>query len=131
MRQDGRRNDEVRLVTIERGYLRHAEGSALISMGGTKVICAATIDDRVPKFMMGEGRGWITGEYGMLPRSSDQRIIREAGRGRTGRTYEMQRRIGRSFRAAVQIDMKPTAARAPRRSRAGVSRSTTRSPSWG
>jgi len=105
MRNDGRRNDEVRPVRIERGYLRHAEGSALIEMGGTKVICAATVDEGVPKFMAGKGRGWITGEYGMLPRSSGQRIIREAARGRTGRTHEIQRLIGRSFRAAVQMEM--------------------------
>lgn len=105
MRQDGRKDDAVRKVTIERGYLRHAEGSALIEMGGTKVICAATIDQGVPKWMANGGRGWITGEYGMLPRSSGQRIIREAARGRSGRTYEIQRLIGRSFRAAVQLDM--------------------------
>jgi ribonuclease PH len=105
MRHDGRKNDEIRPVNIERGYLRHAEGSALIEMGGTRVICAATIGSGVPKWMANEGRGWITGEYGMLPRSSGQRIIREAGRGRSGRTYEIQRLIGRSFRAAVQLDM--------------------------
>ncbi len=105
MRHDGRKSDELRPVSIEIGYLRNAEGSALIEMGGTKVICSATIDQGVPRFMMGEGRGWITGEYGMLPRSSGQRIAREAARGRSGRTYEIQRLIGRSFRAAVQLDM--------------------------
>jgi ribonuclease PH len=105
MRSNGRRNDDIRPVRVERGYLRHAEGSTLIEMGGTKVICAATIDKGVPRWMMNEGRGWITGEYGMLPRSSDQRIVREAGRGRSGRTYEIQRLIGRSFRAAVQMEM--------------------------
>lgn len=105
MRNDGRRGDQLRPVKIERGYLRHAEGSALIEMGGTRVLCAATIETGVPRFMLGEGRGWITGEYGMLPRSSKDRIVREAARGRTGRTYEIQRLIGRSFRAAVQLEM--------------------------
>jgi len=105
MRNDSRANDTIRPVRIERGYLRHAEGSAMIEMGETRVLCAATIDEGVPKFMAGEGRGWITAEYGMLPRSSDKRIVREAARGRTGRTYEIQRLIGRSFRAAVQLDM--------------------------
>ncbi len=107
MRPDGRARDQIRPVRIERGYLRHAEGSALIEMGKTKVICAATIEDNVPRWMYGEKRGWITAEYGMLPRSSDRRIAREAGRGRSGRTHEIQRLIGRSFRAAVQLDMLP------------------------
>lgn len=107
MRPDGRARDQIRPVRIERGYLRHAEGSALIEMGKTKVICAATVEDNVPRWMYGEKRGWITAEYGMLPRSSDRRIVREAGRGRSGRTYEIQRLIGRSFRAAVQLDMLP------------------------
>jgi len=105
MRKDGRPADRMREARIERGYLRHAEGSALIEMGGTRVICAATIDESVPRFMYGKGRGWITAEYGMLPRSSHERITREAVRGRTGRTYEIQRLIGRSFRSAVQLDM--------------------------
>ncbi len=104
-RQDNRRHDEIRPVKIQRGYLRHAEGSALIEMGGTRVICAATIDDKVPKFLMGGGSGWITAEYGMLPRSAEQRIFREAIKGRGGRTHEIQRLIGRSFRSAVQLDM--------------------------
>ncbi|MCH7549620.1 MAG: ribonuclease PH [Candidatus Krumholzibacteriota bacterium] len=107
MRPDGREGDELRPVRIERGYLRHAEGSALIEMGGTKVICAATVEETVPRWMYGQKRGWITAEYGMLPRCSDRRIVREAGRGRSGRTYEIQRLIGRSFRAAVQLDMLP------------------------
>jgi ribonuclease PH len=104
-RHDERRNDEIRPVKIERGYLRHAEGSALIEMGGTRVICAATIDEKVPRFLLGGGSGWITAEYGMLPRSAEQRIFREAIKGRGGRTYEIQRLIGRSFRSAVQLDM--------------------------
>jgi ribonuclease PH len=105
MRKDGRKNDEMRPVRIERGYLRNAEGSALIEMGGTKVVCSATLEDGVPRFLYGADSGWITAEYGMLPRSSHQRIAREAARGRSGRTYEIQRLIGRSFRAAVQLDM--------------------------
>jgi ribonuclease PH len=105
MRKDGRRSSEIRPVRIERGYLRHAEGSALIEMGETKVLCSATVDSGVPKFLFGEGSGWITAEYGMLPRSSGQRIVREAVRGRAGRTYEIQRLIGRSFRSAVQLEM--------------------------
>lgn len=105
MRNDGRKPADLRSVKIERGYLRHAEGSALIEMGGTRVICAATIEQTVPRFMMGKGKGWITAEYGMLPRSSQQRIMREAVRGRTGRTFEIQRLIGRSFRSAVELGM--------------------------
>ncbi|MDH3198334.1 MAG: ribonuclease PH [Candidatus Krumholzibacteria bacterium] len=105
MRKDGRRGDEIRPARIERNYLRHAEGSALIEMGGTRVICSATIEENVPRFMHGRGRGWITAEYGMLPRSSHERIAREAVRGRSGRTHEIQRLIGRSFRSAVQLDM--------------------------
>jgi ribonuclease PH len=107
MRHDGRTADERRPVKITRNYLRNAEGSALIEMGGTSVICSATVEQSVPRWMMGKNRGWITAEYGMLPRSSHQRIAREAGRGRSGRTYEIQRLIGRSFRAAAQLDMLP------------------------
>ena len=105
MRKDGRGPEQMRPVRIERGYLRHAEGSALIEVGETKVICSATLDPGVPRWMMGGGKGWITAEYGMLPRSSRQRITREADRGRTGRTHEIQRLIGRSCRAAVQMQM--------------------------
>jgi ribonuclease PH len=105
MRKDGRNNDEIRPIKIERGYLRNAEGSAMIEMGGTKVLCSATLEEGIPRFLYGSDSGWITAEYGMLPRSSHQRIAREAARGRSGRTYEIQRLIGRSFRAAVQLDM--------------------------
>ena len=105
MRKDGRSPADLRPVRIERGYLRHAEGSALIEIGETRVICSATLEPGVPRWMMGTGRGWITAEYGMLPRSSRQRIQREADRGRTGRTHEIQRLIGRSCRAAVQMPM--------------------------
>jgi ribonuclease PH len=105
MRKDGRGAGELRPVRIERGYLRHAEGSALIVVGETRVVCSATLESGVPRWLMGGGRGWITAEYGMLPRSSRQRITREADRGRTGRTHEIQRLIGRSCRAAVQLDL--------------------------
>ncbi len=107
MRNDGRRNDELRQVKIHRGYLRNAEGSALVEFGNTRLICAATIEESVPRFMLGKGRGWITAEYGMLPRSAQVRIVREAARGRSGRTYEIQRLIGRSLRAATQLDLLP------------------------
>ena len=103
MRKDGRAPTDLRPVRIQRGYLRHAEGSALIEIGETRVICSATLEPGVPRWMMGTGRGWITAEYGMLPRSSRQRIQREADRGRTGRTHEIQRLIGRSCRAAVHM----------------------------
>jgi ribonuclease PH len=105
MRKDGRGPADLRPVRIERGYLRHAEGSALIEIGETRVICSATLEPGVPRWMMGTGRGWITAEYGMLPRSARQRIQREADRGRSGRTHEIQRLIGRSCRAAVQMPM--------------------------
>lgn len=104
MRKDGRALDQLRPVRIERGYLRHAEGSALIEVGETRVICSATLEPGVPRWMMGGGRGWITAEYGMLPRSSHDRIKREADRGRSGRTHEIQRLIGRSCRAAVAME---------------------------
>jgi len=103
MRKNGRAADQLRNVQIERDYLRHAEGSALITVGETRVICSATLEPGVPRWMMGGGRGWITAEYGMLPRSSHERIKREADRGRSGRTHEIQRLIGRSCRAAVAM----------------------------
>ncbi len=105
MRKDKRAPGELRPVRIERDYLRHAEGSVLIEIGETKVICSATLDPGVPRWMMGQGRGWVTAEYGMLPRSSRQRIPREADRGRTGRTHEIQRLIGRCCRAAVEMKL--------------------------
>jgi ribonuclease PH len=105
MRKDGRAAGDLRPVRIERGYLRHAEGSALIEVGETRVICSATLQPGVPRWMMGGGKGWITAEYGMLPRSSRDRITREAERGRTGRTHEIQRLIGRSCRAAVAMNL--------------------------
>jgi ribonuclease PH len=105
MRSNGRARDAIRPIRIERGYLRHAEGSALIEMGDTRVICSATIEQNVPRFLMGKGEGWVTAEYGMLPRSAQQRVVREAVRGRVGRTYEIQRLIGRSLRAATQLNL--------------------------
>jgi len=94
-------------VKIHRGYLKNAEGSALVEMGNTHVICSASIDKHVPKFLLGKGEGWVTAEYGMLPRSTQQRMMREAIRGRGGRTYEIQRLIGRSLRAATQLNLLP------------------------
>ena len=105
MRPSGRAADELREVRIARGYTRHAEGSALVEFGDTRVLCAATIEDRVPPWMKGRGRGWVTAEYGMLPRSTGQRSPREAARGRQGgRTLEIQRLIGRSLRAVVDME---------------------------
>ncbi len=102
MRPSGRQADELRPVTIERGYTRHAEGSVLICFGSTKVVCTASVEDRVPQFLRGKGEGWVTAEYGMLPRSTGSRMRREASAGRQGgRTLEIQRLIGRSMRAVV------------------------------
>lgn len=104
-RHDGRELNEIRPVKIHRDYLQLVEGSVLIEMGLTKVICTATIEDRVPPFMRGEGKGWITAEYAMIPRSSQYRIPRESHRGKVkGRTHEIQRLIGRSLRAIVDFE---------------------------
>ncbi|MFO7837864.1 MAG: ribonuclease PH [Candidatus Thorarchaeota archaeon] len=100
VRQDGRENDELRPVEITRDYLKHPEGSVLITTGETKVICTATVEDGVPGWLNGKGQGWCTAEYGMLPRSTDNRINRYR---RSGRTYEIQRLIGRSLRAALDL----------------------------
>jgi len=103
-RPDGRSNDALRPITIERGFTRHAEGSVLISFGDTKVICTASVDPGVPSFLRGKGQGWITSEYGMLPRSTNTRMDREAARGKqSGRTVEIQRLIGRSLRTCVDM----------------------------
>ncbi len=105
MRIDGRRLDQARQTRIQPGILATAEGSALIESGNTKIICAATVDDKVPGFLRGTGRGWVTAEYGMLPRSTNTRKAREGLRGRpSGRTSEIQRLIGRSLRAAVDLE---------------------------
>ena len=105
LRPSGRQADELRSVTIERQFTRHAEGSVLISFGETKVICTASVEERVPPFLRGKGSGWVTAEYGMLPRATNQRTHREATRGRQGgRTLEIQRLIGRSLRAVIDLD---------------------------
>jgi ribonuclease PH len=102
MRPSGRAADELRKTVIERNYTRHAEGSVLISCGGTRVLCTASVEERVPLFLRGRGEGWVTAEYGMLPRSTGSRMAREAARGKQGgRTLEIQRLIGRSLRAVV------------------------------
>lgn len=104
-RTDGRAHDEMRPVTVTRDYLKFAEGSVLIAMGDTKVICAATVDEKAPPFLRGTGKGWITAEYSMLPRSSKKRTQREAAAGRIGgRTHEIQRLIGRSLRAVFDLN---------------------------
>jgi ribonuclease PH len=101
-RPSGRRPEQMRAVSIQRGYTRHAEGSVLISFGETRVLCTASIDNKVPAFMRGKGEGWVTAEYGMLPRATHTRSDREAARGKQGgRTLEIQRLIGRSLRACV------------------------------
>lgn len=102
MRPSGRELDEMRAVSIETGITKHAEGSCLIRMGDTHVLCTATIEDRVPPFIKGTGLGWVTAEYGMLPRATNTRMRREAAAGKQGgRTVEIQRLIGRSLRAGV------------------------------
>jgi len=101
MRPSGRQIDQMRPVTIETGVSRHAEGSCLIRVGDTHVLCTASIDERVPPFMKNTGLGWVTAEYGMLPRATNTRMKREAKDGQSGRTQEIQRLIGRSLRAGV------------------------------
>ncbi|MPQ72230.1 ribonuclease PH, partial [Pseudomonas sp. MWU12-2323] len=97
--------DALRTVRISRNYLKHAEGSVLIEFGDTKVICTASVDDSVPGFLKGKGRGWVTAEYGMLPRSTGSRMRRESSAGKqSGRTQEIQRLIGRSLRAVVVLE---------------------------
>jgi ribonuclease PH len=104
-RHDGRAADELRPVSMQVDFMPYAEGSCLITMGDTKVICTATIEDSVPKWMSGRGAGWVTSEYAMLPRSSPQRIQREVNKGRpSGRTQEIQRLIGRSLRAVTDME---------------------------
>jgi ribonuclease PH len=105
MRNDGRAADQMRPVTITTGFLKHAEGSALIQVGDTKVVCSVSIEDRVPPFLRGKGEGWVTSEYGMLPRATTTRVPREAAKGRpSGRTFEIQRLIGRALRAVVDLE---------------------------
>ncbi len=103
-RPSGRAPDQLRDISITRHYTRHAEGSVLVCFGDTQVICTASVEAGVPRFMRGEGRGWVTAEYGMLPRSTGSRMGREAARGKQGgRTVEIQRLIGRSLRAALDL----------------------------
>jgi ribonuclease PH len=104
MRPSGRAPDQLRSVSLEPGFSRHAEGSCLVRFGDTHVLCTASVDERVPPWMRNTGRGWVTAEYGMLPRSTHTRTDREASRGKqSGRTQEIQRLIGRSLRAVVDL----------------------------
>ena len=104
MRPSGRSADEMRPVSLERGASKHAEGSCLVRFGDTHVLCAASVEDRVPPWLRGGGKGWVTAEYGMLPRSTGERMRREATQGKQGgRTLEIQRLIGRSLRAVVDL----------------------------
>jgi ribonuclease PH len=104
MRPSQRQNNELRNITLTRNFTKHAEGSVLVEFGDTKVICTASINESVPHFLKGKKTGWLTAEYGMLPRSTNDRMNREAARGKqTGRTQEIQRLIGRSLRAAIDL----------------------------
>ena len=104
MRPSQRQPDQLRAVQIQRGFTRHAEGSVLVSFGDTRVLCTASVEESVPGFLRGKGQGWLTAEYGMLPRATHTRGDREAARGKqSGRTQEIQRLIGRSMRAAVDL----------------------------
>ena len=104
MRPSGRAPDEMRAITIETGFTKHAEGSCLISFGETRVLCTASVEERLPPWLRGKGQGWVTGEYSMLPRATHTRGDREAARGKqSGRTQEIQRLIGRSLRAVVDM----------------------------
>ena len=104
MRPDGRQLNQMRPVTITRDFLRHAEGSVLIEVGETKVVCAASVEDRVPPFLRDTGQGWVTAEYGMLPRATKTRTTRDATSGRpNGRTFEIQRLVGRSLRGVTDL----------------------------
>jgi len=127
VRNDGRAADQMRPVKLTPDFISTAEGSVLIEVGKTRVVCTASVDDGVPQFLKGSGKGWVTSEYGMLPRATEQRTPREAARGKqSGRTLEIQRLIGRSLRAVmnqqslgertvwwIATSSKPMAARAP------------------
>lgn len=105
MRPSGRELNQLRDVKITRNYTKHAEGSVLVEFGDTKVICTASVEGRVPGFLRGQGQGWVTAEYGMLPRSTGSRMMREAAKGKqAGRTVEISRLIGRSLRAAIDLE---------------------------
>jgi len=106
MRMDGRGDQQMRPVRITRDYMRFAEGSSLIEVGDTRVICTATVEDKVPPFLKDSGQGWVTAEYGMLPRSTKARLLRESAQGRIGgRTHEIQRLVGRSLRAVTDLEV--------------------------
>jgi ribonuclease PH len=105
MRQDGRAVDELRPVRFQRGFIGNAEGSVLVEMGNTRVICTASVDNKVPRWMHGKGKGWVTAEYGMLPRATNTRSRREGRTGRpSGRTMEIQRLVGRALRSVVHME---------------------------
>src|SRR6202022_2723849 len=104
IRPSGRAPDELRELSFHRGYTKHAEGSVLVGFGATRVLCTASVEDSVPSFLRGQSQGWVTAEYGMLPRATHTRSAREAARGKqTGRTQEIQRLIGRALRAVVDL----------------------------
>ncbi|MCB1379196.1 MAG: ribonuclease PH [Alphaproteobacteria bacterium] len=104
MRPSGRNPDQMRLVSFERGFTRHAEGSCMVRFGDTHVLCTASLEERVPPWLKGAGKGWVTAEYGMLPRATGERMRREAAAGKqSGRTQEIQRLVGRSLRAVVDL----------------------------
>ncbi len=106
LRHDGRQPNQLRTIKVERGFTLYAEGSVLISFGETRVLCNASVEEKVPPFMRGQGRGWVTAEYSMLPRSTQTRSVREAARGKLGgRTMEIQRLIGRALRAVVDFEL--------------------------
>ncbi|MBT7543422.1 MAG: ribonuclease PH [Gammaproteobacteria bacterium] len=104
MRKNGRKPNQLRDIRITKDYISHPEGSVLVEFGKTKVICNATVDNNVPRFLKGQSTGWVTAEYGMLPRSTNERMRREAKNRQSGRTMEIQRLIGRSLRSAVNLD---------------------------
>ena len=105
MRPSGRAPDQMRIITMEAGFTRHAEGSCLVSFGDTRVLCTASVEAQVPPWLRGKGRGWVTAEYGMLPRATHTRGAREAAKGKqSGRTQEIQRLIGRSLRAVTDLE---------------------------
>tara|TARA_B100001057_G_scaffold197956_1_gene198536 strand:- start:836 stop:1555 length:720 start_codon:yes stop_codon:yes gene_type:complete len=104
MRKNGRKSNELRDVKIIKDYISHPEGSVLVEFGQTKVICNATIEDKVPNFLKGQNSGWVTAEYGMLPRSTNDRMRRESKSRQSGRTMEIQRLIGRSLRSAIKLE---------------------------
>src|ERR1043166_8557492 len=104
MRPSGRAPDQMRELRFEPGFTRHAEGSCLVSFGDTRVLCTASVEEKVPPFLKGKGQGWVTAEYGMLPRATHERTQREAARGKQGgRTLEIQRLIGRALRSAIDL----------------------------